>query len=264
MADVDRRLDEELNRLNQLEESLRDPQGCVARPNSDLSADVARLPDIWATSVVHRSLRHAIECLYAAGTLLSDGEWLHAPFVLARGAYESSALAVWLLQPDSADARLSRLIAQHGDSWRYSEKAYGGTTLDDDGFHSERRQYAAKMSAIAGVNKSECRFPGFERLIESVDDFPGQGESLLTAWRLCSGVSHAKTWALNEITVEVDRLDESEHLHFSARVPNRSLGVTFLGVGRRTVERASIVLSIRTSTRPHGIRMQMRRSTADS
>jgi hypothetical protein len=216
-----------------------------------------RLPDIWATTVVHRSLAHAVECLSAAGALILDADWMHAPFVLLRGAYESAVLAVWLLEHDSVDVRLARLIAEHGDSWKYSAKAYSGTPLDDGGLHDKRRQYAIEMSKIAGVDPAACKFPGFERLIESVDDFPGQSESLLTAWRLCSGVSHAKTWALIETSVEVDRTGEFEHGHFSARVANPELAVTFLGVGRRTVERARGLCAIRTTARPHSIRIRM-------
>jgi hypothetical protein len=182
---------------------------------------------------------------------------MHAPFVLLRGAYESSALAVWLVEPDSVDVRLTRLIAQHGDSWKYSAKAYSGTTLDDGGVHHQRRQYVTRMIEVACVDRSECRFPGFEMLIESVDDFPGRPGSLLTAWRLCSGVSHAKTWALNQVSVEVDRTGEFEHGHLSARTTNPSLAVTLLAVGRRTVERARAICAVRTTARPHSIRIQM-------
>jgi hypothetical protein len=59
-------------------------------------------------------------------------------------------------------------------------------------------RYISQMINLAGVGSSECRFPGFETLIDSVDDFPGQSQSLPTAWRLCSGVSHAKTWRHRE------------------------------------------------------------------
>jgi hypothetical protein len=255
---TDQRLDRELSTLRGLDSWLRTPAACAAQPNSDLSADASRLPDIWATSVVHRSLTHAVECLSAAGAVIPGGEWMHAPFVLLRGAYESAALAEWLLEPDSVDVRLTRLIAQHGDSWKYSAKAYSGTTLEDGGLHDERRQYVTRMIEVAGVDPSECRLPGFERLIESVDDFPGQGESLLTAWRLCSGVSHAKTWALNEVSVEVDRTGEFEHGHISARVANPGLAITLLGVGRRTVQRARALCAVRTTARPHSIRVEMR------
>ena len=143
-----------------------------------------------------------------------------------RGAYESAALAVWLLEPEAPEDRLARLIAQHVDSWKYSEKAYRATSPDDDGIRDLRWQEASQMGQSAGISQS-VTFPGFEKLIESVDDFPGRGESFLTAWQLCSGVSHANTWALNQVTTrEVNRVDQSEHLHLSARVPDRSLAIS--------------------------------------
>lgn len=131
------RLVQELRTLRGLEAWLRNPVLLTAQPNSDLSVDLARLPDIWATTVVHRSLTHTVECLSVAGALIPGDAWIHAPFVLLRGAYESAAVAVWLLEPDSAEDRLTRLIAQHGDSWRYSAKAYSGTPLEDGGLHGE-------------------------------------------------------------------------------------------------------------------------------
>jgi hypothetical protein len=251
------RLGRELRTLRGLNSWLHNPVACAAQPGSDLSIDESRLPDIWTTTVVHRSLKHVVECLSVAGALVPGEEWMHAPFVLLRGAYESAALAVWLLEPDSVDARLNRLIAQHEDSWKYSAKAYSGTTLDDGGLHDTRRKSVTRMIEDAGVDPSECRFPGFERLIESADDFPGDGKSLLTAWRVCSGVSHAKTWALNAVSIEVDRISEFEHGHISARVANPGLAVTLLAAGRRTVERARALCAVRTSARPHSIRVEM-------
>jgi hypothetical protein len=61
------RLDSELRTLRGLDSWLHTAGVSAAQPNSDLSVDVSRLPDIWATSVMHRSLTHAVECLSAAG-----------------------------------------------------------------------------------------------------------------------------------------------------------------------------------------------------
>ena len=257
-SDMAGKLNSEMLKLAAFDEALRTQQALQhAEPGSDLSVDEARLPDVWATTVVHRSLLHTVECLRAAGEQIMSEAWMHTPFVLMRGAYESAALAVWLLEPESADVRLGRLIAQHKASWKYSQTAYSGTPLDDKGLHDARLAYAAKMIEIAGVDPSECKLPGFEKLIKDVDDFPGEERSYLTAWRVCSGVSHAKTWALDTVTTEVDRKHISGHVGLSARMPDLELAFRFLCVGRRTVERACIWRDIRRTARPHSIRMGM-------
>lgn len=257
MDDHTERLNSELRNLQAIDARLRTPEAFLAQPDSDLSADNTRLPDIWATSVVQRSLFHAIECLTTAGKLILGTGWMHAPFVLLRGAYESAALAVWLLEPDSADKRLARLIVQHKHSWKYSKTAYGGTPLDDGGLHDKRQKYAAQMAKTAGVNLADGAFRGFEALIKSLDDFPDQSESLLTAWRLCSGVSHAKTWALTAATTEVRRQSYDQHTHVSSRTNNPGLATSLLSVGRRTVERAWVLCTIRTTSRPHAMQLEL-------
>jgi hypothetical protein len=155
--------------------------------------------------------------------------------------------SVWLLVPNDVDTRLARLLVQHRESWRYSAKAYSGTPLDDDGEHAERQQWATDAAGKLGIDLAKGKSGGFEKLIESIDDVPGYPESLLTAWRICSGVSHAKTWALNTVTTEVDTEVLYEHGTMSARVPNRGLFRTDLRVARRVVQCAWGLYPIRTS-----------------
>lgn len=247
-------LNRELQILDRLNSWLRIPRICTAQPDSDLSVDESRLPDEWTTSLVHRSLAHAVECLTVAGTLIQNQGWMHAPFVLLRGAYESAGLAVWLLEPDSADIRLARLIVQHKDSSEYMKKAYDGTPLE---LLDEQQQYATQMAKTAGIDLRDGAFRGYQAVIKSLDDFPGQAESLLTAWRLCSGVSHAKTWALNVITTEVSRTQDGEYGHKTVRKSDPILATSLLSVGRRTVERACVLSTIRTTARPHSIQLEL-------
>jgi hypothetical protein len=136
-------------------------------------------------------------------------------------------------------------------------KAYSGTPLDDDGEHQERQRWPADAAAGLGIDLATGRSGGFEKLIESIDDLPGHRESLLTAWRICSGVSHAKTWALNTVTSEVDSKPVYEHGRISARVANTGLFVTGLGVARRVVQQAWCLYRIRTTARPHGMTLKL-------
>ena len=261
--DVDDEIRKELQLLRGIDAQVRERPAHHAEPASDLAADEGRFPDIWAASVVRRSLNHAIENLDAACALMLNGDWVSPQFALLRAAYESAGSAVWLLEPEDGNARLARLIYQHRESWRYSAKAYRGTPLDDGGLHETRRQWATDAATGVGVDLAKGRAGGFEALIKSIDDLPGHSESLLTAWQLCSGVSHAKTWALNTVTVEVKRTAVYEHGGLSARVPNRSLFLSRLRVARRTVQHAWCLYRIRTTARPHQMMVLLDRRTSD-
>lgn len=228
-----------------------------AEPKSDLAADEARFPDIWAATVARRGLVYAVENVEAACTLVLNDPWTTPQFALLRAAYESAGAGVWLLEPDQVDTRLARLIWQHRESWRYSAKAYSGTPLDDGGEHVKRQRWSDGAAARLGIDMTVGRSGGFEKLIESIDDLPGHPESLLTAWRICSGVSHAKTWALNTVTTEVDSKPIYEHGRMSARIPNTSLFLTDLGVARRVVQQAWCLYRIRTTARPHGMTLAL-------
>lgn len=228
-----------------------------AEPKSDLAADEARFPDIWAATVARRGLVYAVENIEAACALVLNDPWTTPQFALLRAAYESAGAAVWLLEPDQVDTRLARLIWQHRESWRYSAKAYSGTPLDDGGEHEERQRWSGDVAARLGIDMTAGRPGGFEKLIESIDDLPGHPESLLTAWRICSGVSHAKTWALNTVTTEVDSKPIYEHGRMSARIPNTGLFLTDLGVARRVVQQTWCLYQIRTTARPHGMTLAL-------
>lgn len=261
--EIDVEIRKELQLIRGVDAQVRDRPNRHAEPASDLSEDEDRFPDIWATSVVHRSLHHAAENLDAACALMLNGDWTSPQFALLRAAYESAGSAVWLLDPDDADTRLARLIWQHHESWRYSAKAYGGTPLDDGGEHEERMRWATDAAARLGIDLTTGRPRGFEALIDEIDDMPGHPQSLLTAWQLCSGVSHAKTWALSTVTVEVEHTQVYEHGGLSARTPDRELFVAGLRVARRTVQRAWILFRIRTTARPHEMTLKLERRDQD-
>ncbi|BBY62086.1 hypothetical protein [Mycolicibacterium helvum] len=256
-ADIDRDIRSELDRVLEIGSLVEQKPGHHAEPNSDLADDEARFPDIWAASLARRGILYAVENVEAACTLMLNWQWTTPQFALLRAAYESAGAAVWLLMPEDVDTRLARLVWQHRESWRYSEKAYSGTPLDDGGEHQERQQWATEAAQKLGISLAAGRSGGFENLIASIDDLPGHPESLLTAWRICSGVSHAKTWALSTVTAEVDSKPMYEHGRMSARVPNTGLFLTELAIARRVVQQAWCLYRIRTTGRPHGMTLRL-------
>lgn len=255
--DYDRDIRNELERVLEIGSLVHLKPDHHAEPKSDLANDEDQFPDIWAATVARRGLVYAVENIEAACTLVLNAEWTTPQFALLRAAYESAGAAVWLLISDDVNTRLARLIWQHRDSWRYSAKAYSGTPLDDDGEHEERRRWATEAAAKLSIDLATGKPGGFERLIESIDDLPGHPESLLTAWRICSGVSHGKTWALTTVTTEVDSKPLYEHGRMSARVPNTNLFLHDLGVARRVVQHAWSLYRIRTTARPHGLMQEL-------
>lgn len=260
--DIDREILRELEQVRVINASVRERPDHHAEPASDLAEDEARFPDIWSASVVRRGLHHAAECIDAACTLMLSGDWVNPQFALLRAVYESAGTAVWLIEAEDVDTRLARLIEQHRESWRFSAKAYSGTPLDDSWEHETRQRWATDAAAGLGIDLARGKAGGFEALIKSIDDLPGHPESLLTAWQLCSGVSHAKTWALNTITEEVARTAVYERGRLSARVPNRGLFLTDLRVARRVVQRAWLLYRIRTTARPHQMKLELVQRTS--
>ncbi|GAB2672832.1 hypothetical protein GCM10027169_38440 [Gordonia jinhuaensis] len=241
---------------------LREHWSHHADAGSDLAEDETRFPDIWAATVARRLLLHANECIEAGSLLMLNGDWAVPQFALLRAVYESAGSAVWLLQPEDADVRLARLLSQHRESWRYSEKAYRGAPLDVSE-QEQRQRWADSAAARLGLDLKSAKAGGYEKLIEAVDDLPAHPESLLTAWRLCSGVSHAKTWALNEVTTEIGSHAMYEHGRVSQRIPNRELFLTDLRIARRTIQHAFVLYRIRTTARPHDLVLRLVRLDAD-
>ncbi|MCV7346079.1 hypothetical protein [Mycolicibacterium rhodesiae] len=256
-ADIDRDIRSELDRVLEIGSLVEQTPDHHAEPNSDLADDEGRFPDIWAATLARRGIVYAVENVEAACTLILNGQWTTPQFALLRAAYESAGAAVWLLVPENVNTRLARLVWQHRESWRYSEKAYSGTPLDDGGEHQERQQWATEAAQKLGISLAAGSPRGFENLIASIDDLPGHPESLLTAWRICSGVSHAKTWALTTVTTEVDSMFMYEHGRMSARVPNAGLFLTDLRIARRVVQQAWCLYRIRTTSRPHGMTLRL-------
>lgn len=248
----------ELAHLEGIESFLEGSAGQHADPDSDLSGDEDRLPHIWATTIAHRALLHACECIRATSALMLNWSWTYPQFALLRAAYESAGSTTWLLKPEDPDTRLARLLWQHDDSWKYSAKAYAGTPLDDGGEHEARKQWTRNIAAELNIDLSKGNPSGFEKLIASVDDLPRHPESLLTAWQVCSGVSHAKTWAMQTVITELKTTELYEHGRLSESIPNRQLFLTQLRVARRIVQTAWGYYTIRTTTRPHSMTLELK------
>lgn len=226
--------------------------------SSDLQSDRDRLPDIWVDSVVNRAIAHSIDCLYGIRDLTETGSHFYAHFVLIRAVFESSALAVWLLEPDDQNVRLQRLLAQHADTWREHKNAYDLTDIVMGDLYAEREAGLGKMIQDAGLQVGDCKWPGYTKIIKLVDDSRRTPSSLELAWRLCSGVAHGKTWAIKDVTTEVVKGAEIVSGHYSGRLPNYQMVKRMLGIAFRTLTHADSLFEIRRIGRPHSIQLALR------
>lgn len=116
-AIFDHAIQTELTHVQSIHDAVEEKAGHRADAHSDLAADEARFPEIWATSVAQRGLVHACECIEAAGALMLNWSWFYPQFALLRAAYESAGATVWLLSAEDTDTRLARLIEVHPGWW---------------------------------------------------------------------------------------------------------------------------------------------------
>ncbi len=75
-------------------------------PASDLAGDRDQVPDLWVDTLATRRLKVAVDYLAGIRDLVNTGTHFHAPYALLRAVLESSATAVWLLDPEERKTRL--------------------------------------------------------------------------------------------------------------------------------------------------------------
>src|SRR3954463_6397540 len=87
----------------------------LVEPESDLAGDRDQVPDLWVDTLAVRRLKVAVDFLAGVRDLVIGSTHLYAPFPLLRAVLESSATAVWLLEPGDRRIRLQRLVGLHID-----------------------------------------------------------------------------------------------------------------------------------------------------
>jgi hypothetical protein len=240
-----------------LEKYERDERYAVAS-GSDLWQDRCRLPDLWVDSVVSREMAHSIDCLHGIRDLAAYGTHFYAHFVLMRAVLESSATVVWLLQPDDQNLRLRRLLAQHNDNWRERKNVYGLTDMPSEVACAEGQAGLKRMVDHVGLSAADCRWPGYTAIIKETDDLAGTPSSVELVWRICSGVAHAKTWAITDVTHEVAEGPKIESGRYSARVPSYEMVRLLLDNTFRTAGHADALFDVRRTARPHSMTVELK------
>ncbi len=166
------------------------------------------MPQLSIESSVDRSLMHSYDCLWGLHQLIKhEGQQHFAPYVLLRGAIETAATAVWLLEPHERTTRLERRAAIEADDANESLKAIQSAgVLDPQDTTGERIRALQPIILAAGLEPANCRWKGYGAVIKAIDQNPSSRLSLEAAWRSCSGMSHGKFWAFTAVAVESQRV----------------------------------------------------------
>ncbi len=216
------------------------------------------MPDLFVDTVAARRLRIAVDYLAGLRDILVAGTHFYAPFPLLRASLESSATAVWLLEPDDRKTRLQRLVGLHIDDTN-NKKAVQFMLPEEHRDQFDHEPGIKKMVTDSGSPRGKCKFPDYTSLLKKIDDLPGEGGSLLLAWRVCSGFSHGLNWATSGLIPQSNKVQIGDTLHRVEVSPNYQLVSSLTKTIVRTIERADCLFTVRRTTRPHDIRFEFTR-----
>jgi hypothetical protein len=225
---------------------------------SDLAGDREQIPDLWLDTVATRRLKVAVDYLAGVRDLVSGGLHYYAPFPLLRAVLESAATAVWLLESDERPVRLRRLVGLHIDDTN-NKKSVQFMLPEQYRDPFDHEPGIKKMIQESGSPRGKCKFPDYTAVFKTIDDLPGEGASMLLAWRVCSGFSHGLTWATTGLIQQTNRAQVGPTLHRFDGTPNYQLVATMVRTAVRTIELADCYFQVRRTARPHDITFEFTR-----
>jgi hypothetical protein len=122
-----------------------------------------------------------------------------AHYVLARGAIENFATALWLLGPRRRSDRIERLIRWHVQDIHDCHSALDRFANDKSRTRESRLARLEEM-ACSSLGERPPRFPrGYSttEVVKYADEFRSNDGSLTThfIWQLCSAFAHVRPWA---------------------------------------------------------------------
>lgn len=177
---------------------------------TSLAADDQRTKPFHTSHAVHQCLVAGIDNLSGLRHMIFGAPGAHceeatlhhaAHYLLARGAIENFATALWILDPSSRSERVTRTLRWHAQNIKDMHAALAplpvefSTTTREEKF--ERLEQILRDS-VGGV---PARFrSGYTttEVVEYVDDAFSATDSFFSTvfiWRLCSGFAHGRPWA---------------------------------------------------------------------
>ncbi|WP_139000232.1 hypothetical protein [Rhodococcus zopfii] len=227
-------------------EHKRTTVGYPIHPHSSLALDHQRMPGLQVGHSIDRALHHSLDCLWGLDQLLKKtGPQHYAPYLLIRGALESAATAVWLLDPDDRTTRLQRRVAIAVNNEHETSKAIAAAGRKDD-YDPDR--WKTGMSALlskAGLSLKDCQWKSYSAIVRDIDDAPNTVKSIELAWRACSGMSHGKLWSFQMFAAESNRRDTGNGTIQADYTPSYHSLATVLDTVVQTVHRADALYDTR-------------------
>ncbi|MFD5329794.1 hypothetical protein [Streptomyces sp. NPDC127092] len=249
-----------LNRASGVLNRIEADEPYPVEPASDLAGDREQVPDLWVDTLATRRLKVAVDYLAGLRDLVNGGTHFYAPFALLRAVLESSATAVWLLEPDDRKIRLQRLVGLHIDDTN-NKKAMQFMLPEDLRDPFDHEPGIRQMVTDSGSPRGKCKFPDYTSVLKKIDDLPDEGGSMLLAWRVCSGFSHGLSWATAGLIPQSNREQTGATLHRAEISPNYQLVSFTVKTAVRTIERADCLFKVRQTARPHEIKFGLRRDS---
>lgn len=181
--------------------------GIPHAPASPLVGDDRASDPHKVSGTALRALSTATDHLDALKTLIVDAGTLHlyAPFTLIRGAIETASAAVWVLAPTTRAERVKRSL-QLG-----VRDAIDGNTVAEEACVpiprplADRREQVDNIARALGV-ATPVKAATSTEIVRGAQEVVDTSMNVLTAWRVCSGFAHGRTWA----TVSVLEREEFE------------------------------------------------------
>ncbi|WP_072713666.1 hypothetical protein [Rhodococcus rhodnii] len=247
-----------MNRASSVLHRIESNDPYPVEPNSDLDGDRKQVPELFVDTLASRRLKVAVDYLAGLRDILNAGTHYYTPFALLRAALESSATAVWLLEPEDRITRLQRLVGLHIDDTN-NKKAFQSMLPEEYRDPFDHEPGIEKMVADSGSSRDKCKFPGYTSVLKKIDDLPDEGGSMLLTWRICSGFSHGLSWATTGLIPQSNKEQIGPTLHRAETAPNYELVSSLTTTVVRTIERADCLFAVRRTSRPHNVKLTFSR-----
>jgi hypothetical protein len=179
---------------------------------SRLRADDALTDPYRLSHQVVLALISAVDHFEALLLLVQDAGVMpaRAPFTLLRAALENASIAVWLLAPDDRKLRVLRLLRLMWTDGEDNVQAWESVAVQPPLSREERKNNLQEMARAAELSTQQvsqvATLLRWTTIVKGAGDGAQEltGERALLAWRVSSGVAHARPWAALSILDRVE------------------------------------------------------------
>jgi len=200
---------------------------------SSLAGDDRATTPYQLSHAVNLALFSAVDHIDALRSMIAIAGVIHshAPFTLIRAVIENAATAVWLLAPRGRDERVLRRLRLQWADFADADQVWPKEAKPDEQFLSAKKERLQGLGRARGLSKVQISQIAAHAVSYSsiVATAGAEGRSLteeraLVAWRLSSGIAHARPWATLAL-LDHDEIQAAAEgvLNLRVTAPNRGL-----------------------------------------